>query len=40
MNKFSKKLVALVMCGALLIPAGAMAGEVDASSNETVSLAD
>lgn len=40
MNKFSKKLVALIMCGALLVPAGAMAGEVDASSNETVSLAD
>lgn len=39
-HRFSKKLVAMVMCGALLVPAGAMAGEVNASSNETVSLAD
>lgn len=27
MNKFTKKLVAVVMCGALLVPAGAMAAE-------------
>lgn len=41
MSKLSKKLVALALCGALLVPTGAMAGELDAAApNETVSLAD
>lgn len=41
MSKLSKKLVALALCGALLVPTSAMAGELDAAApNETVSLAD
>lgn len=36
--RLPKKLAAIVLCGALLIPAGAMAGET--VSNETISLAD
>lgn len=41
MNKISKKLMALALCGALLVPTGAMASEMDvATSNEPVSLAD
>ena len=39
MSKLSKKLVALALCGALLVPTSAMAGELDAAApNETVSL--
>lgn len=36
----SRKLIALSMCGALLVSTSAMAGEVKAASNETVSLED
>lgn len=32
MSKLSKKLVALALCGALLVPTSAMAGELDAAS--------
>lgn len=41
-NKVPKKLLALAICGALLVPTGAMAGEIDTTTtnNEKVSLAD
>lgn len=39
-HKFTKKVIAFALCGALMVPVGAMAGEVGNTSNDTVSLAD
>ena len=38
--KFTKKVIAFALCGALMVPVGAMAGEAGNTSNDTVSLAD
>ena len=33
MSKISRKLVALALCGALLVPTGAMASEMDVATS-------
>lgn len=38
-HKFTKKVIAFALCGALMVPVGAMAGEAGNTSNDTVSLA-
>lgn len=39
-HKFTKKVIAFALCGALMVPVGAMAGETEVASKDTVSLAD
>ena len=39
-HKFTKKVIAFALCGALMVPVGAMAGEAEGTSKDTVSLAD
>lgn len=39
-HKFTKKVIAFALCGALMVPVGAMAGEAESTSKDTVSLAD
>ena len=39
-TKFTKKVIAFALCGALMVPVGAMAGEAEGTSKDTISLAD